>query len=387
MSNALEQLLTRARVGVSDTERDGLFDDLAVTDDPAAAEEAAATAASLAGQLPAVVPADLESASQADGTGDEGAAGAGVADTGAVNTRQAVRSAVRLLDPSAETDTPPADDGPKLAAAADTEPITRNNGLIYHPRMLGGTADVTALRACRAANIHVLLSGRPGTGKTAVLEAAFGDDLVTFEGHGDAEIGDLVGTYTQETDGTYTWVPGPLPTAMEQGKVLLVDDATLTPSGVLARLYPAMDGRRTIRLREHRGETVTAADGFLVVAAHNPGVPGAVLSEALASRFLLQVEVSSDLQLARELGVDQRAVRIAAALGKLRRDDQITWAPEMRELLGFQKVADTLGVDTAVANLLGLAPDEERAEVAQIVRSWFPSADALAVGPRLKASA
>ena len=34
-------------------------------------------------------------------------------------------------------------------------------------------------------------------------------------------------------------------------------------------------------VKAHKGETITAADGLYVVAGHNPGVHGAILTEAL----------------------------------------------------------------------------------------------------------
>jgi hypothetical protein len=46
---------------------------------------------------------------------------------------------------------------------------------------------------------------------------------------------------------------------------------------------------------------VEAADGFYVVAGHNLGVHGAVLSDALASRFSAQIQVST-FDLATQLG-------------------------------------------------------------------------------------
>lgn len=42
-----------------------------------------------------------------------------------------------------------------------------------------------------------------------------------------------------------------------------------------------------------KGETITAASGFYVIAGHNPGVHGAILTEALASRFSVQIQVGS----------------------------------------------------------------------------------------------
>lgn len=184
---------------------------------------------------------------------------------------------------------------PKAAKAAPgrPEPITRPNGQQYHPRALGKHTDVIALRKLRDAGVPVLLYGPPGTGKTSVIEAAF-DDLITVAGDGDTTVGDFIGEYTQAEDGTYEFVYGPLVNAMLEGRPLLIDDATLISPKVLAAAYPAMDGRRQIIVKAHKGEVITAAPGFYVIAGHNPGVAGAVLTEALSSRFGVQIQVGSD---------------------------------------------------------------------------------------------
>ena len=174
------------------------------------------------------------------------------------------------------------------------------------PGTLADLPDVDALRRLRAAGIPVLLYGPPGTGKTSLVEAAF-PDLITVAGDGDTTVADFVGEYTQADGGGYEFMYGPLVTAMTEGRALLIDDATLISPKVLAVVYPAMDGRRQITVKAHKGETITAADGFYVIAGHNPGVHGAVLTEALASRFSVQIQVGTDYDLALALKIDARA--------------------------------------------------------------------------------
>ena len=258
---------------------------------------------------------------------------------------------------------PPAAPAPPSGRPA---PIKRPGGQYYHPRALAGLPDVEALRQLRRASVPVLLYGPPGTGKTSLVEAAFAD-LVTVAGDGDTTVGDLVGEYTQDEHGGYEFIYGPLVTAMQQGRALLIDDATLVAPKVLAALYPAMDGRCQIQVKAHKGETVTAAEGFYVIAGHNPGVHGAVLTEALASRFSVQIQVSSDYDLATALNIDPRAVRIARNLAARTEAGDLGWAPQLRELIAFQKIAGVLGPEAAFANLVGIAPLEDRDTVAQIV--------------------
>ncbi|MFF0492920.1 AAA family ATPase [Nocardia sp. NPDC004068] len=255
---------------------------------------------------------------------------------------------------------------------------------MYHPRALAGLPDVDVLARMRANGVPVLLYGPPGTGKTSLIEAAFGD-LFTVQGDSDTTVGDLVGEYTQTPDGRFEFVHGPLVRAMRAGAVLFIDDATLIPPSVLAVVYPAMDGRREVIIKANGGEVVKAAPGFFVVAGHNPGVHGAILSDALASRFAFQVEVTSDYDLAETLGVDARAVSAARVLAERVKRCEVGWAPQLRELLAFAKIAAAVDIPTAASNLVGAAPEEDRDIVAEVVRVEFGGAEykPLALGARL----
>ena len=294
-------------------------------------------------------------------------------------------STARPATPPAPT-TPAARPTPTAAQPKTTTgPVRRPNGQLYHPRRLAKRTDVDVLRDLRTAEVPVLLYGPPGTGKTALIEAAFGDDLYTVPGDGDTTVGDIIGDYVPTDTGGYEFVPGPLPQAMDAGGVLFIDDATLIAPKVLAVVYPAMDGRRQIILKAAAGRVITAQPGFYIVAGHNPGVHGAVLTEALASRFSAQVKVSTDYDLAAALGVDARMVRAARNLATRYDSGDIGWAPQLRELLAFRKITDVLGIDNAMANLVGVAPLEDRDAVIKAIRQTFASntVEPLALGKQL----
>ncbi len=290
----------------------------------------------------------------------------------------AVRRAMAAVEPDLQSNRQAEDELSGEAPSGERlTPVARPNGEDYRPRVIGHLTDIELLQRAREVESPVLLSGYPGCGKTALVEAAFGEDLLTAHAHGDMEVTDLIGTYTQQPDGNYRWIDGPLVRAMREGRPLFIDDITLAPATVLARLYPGMDGRKQITVTEHENETVRAAKGFYVVGAHNPGAPGAILSEALCSRFTVPVVVDSDLLLALDLGVDSRIVNGTAALHKLRAEGNLSWAPEMRELLAFEKNKGAFGERIAVDALIGAAPEETRDTIAATLRTWFPEAETL----------
>ncbi|WP_194921924.1 AAA family ATPase [Catenulispora rubra] len=288
-----------------------------------------------------------------------------------------------LSGTTASTTPPATTPPPRKRSPAKTGPITRPNGQLYYPRTLApGISDVDALHRLRDAGIPALLYGPPGTGKTSMAEAAF-DDLITIAGDGDTTVGDLIGDWTQKDDGGYEFIYGPVIEAMLEGRPLLIDDATLISPKVLAAMYPAMDGRKQIIVKAHKGEVITADDGFYVIAGHNPGVHGAILTEALSSRFSTQIHVETDYDLCQQLGIDPKAVTIARGLAKLAANGEVGWAPQLRELIAFQRIADTIGPEVAFANLIGIAPIEDRDQVADLVAKTFKKVKPLALGKQI----
>ena len=248
----------------------------------------------------------------------------------------------------------------------------RPNGDTYFARSWGEHTDVEVLRKARDKSMYVLLYGAPGCGKTAFAEAAFGEELLTVLGSGDTEVSDLVGGYVQTSDGRFEWADGPLLQAADQGRPLLIDEIGLIDPKVLSIVYGLMDGRReyTVTANPERG-TVKAAEGFYVLAATNPNAPGVRLSEALLSRFALQTEMTTDWKLAAKLGAPTPAVTAAQNLSKKQMSGEVSWAPQMRELLAFRDIANEFGTKFAVSNLVASAPEMDRPIVADVLSRVF----------------
>jgi len=259
----------------------------------------------------------------------------------------------------------------------------RPNGEIYYARKWGAHTDVNVLRTAReqtkkafsgqgGAAMFTLLYGAPGCGKTALVEAAF-PDTFTLMGTGDTEVADLVGGYVQLPNGGFEWVDGDLVTAAETGGVYFIDEIGLIDPKVLSIVYGLMDGRRelTVTANPDRG-TVKAHEDFYVIAATNPHAPGVRLSEALLSRFTVQSEMGTDWDRARQMGVPASLVTGAQNLSKKMNNGEVSWAPQMRELLAFKATSEVFGTEWAIANLLAATPEMDRPVVADVMSKVFP---------------
>lgn len=250
----------------------------------------------------------------------------------------------------------------------------RPNGSAYFTRKWGSTDndDVEVMRTCRANKQYVLLYGEAGCGKTALVEASFPDELYTLLGSGDTELSDFIGGYVQTPSGNFEWIDGPLVKAMAEGKVLLIDEVGLIDPKVLSALYGVMDGRDELIITQNpEREPVKSAEGFYVVGATNPNAFGVRLSEALLSRFTIQVEMTTDWSLAKKLGVPAPAITASQNLAKKQATNEISWSPQFRELLAFRNISKEFGTNWAISNLVAVAPEIDRAVVADVFTRVF----------------
>lgn len=287
------------------------------------------------------------------------------------------------------------DDPNKTEKAAPTGPppvtiVKRPNGTDYRVRQIADLPDIELLKKLREDEIWALLYGPPGTGKTSWVEAAFQKDVILFPGDENTTVDDMFGTLVPDGEGSWDWVDGPVVTAMKEGKVLFLDDITLINGRVLGALYPAMDGRGEIVVKTHmvdkdadgnpwgdglkHPEVVKAQKGFFIIGAHNPGTNGALLSDALSSRFMMQIEVSTDLDLAAGAGVPPEIMKVARTLHTAVQEHHIAWAPQLREIFQAAKIAKVTGsIEVALSNLAGLAPEDDRDFVLQKIRTTVGS--------------
>lgn len=256
---------------------------------------------------------------------------------------------------------------PSAAVGVDLDPVTLRDGRIYRPRPVADTTDVQLLRQARG-SLFTRIVGASGNGKTMLAEAAFGDDLIVVEGHGDLTVDDLVGKWIPREDGPgYRFAYGPLAEAMRQGKVLLIDDLTRAPSDTINVLMGPADDRRILVIDALPDEPVLhAADGFHLVATYNQtGVGVRPLDAAILRRFPLQLEATTDYGLVADLGVDVRLVRVGRLLAERsatagRAGRRPGWVPQTDHLLKSQKALDMgMGDQVAASMLLAACPEPQ----------------------------
>lgn len=252
---------------------------------------------------------------------------------------------------------------------------SRPNGEVYLPRSIKvgefTFEDVAFMETAYEKKLSVLLYGPPGTGKTALVEAAL-ENTVTVQGSIETESADFVGSWVQQPDGTYAWVDGPALIAADNGWPLLIDEIALIDPRQLSVVYSLMDGRNEISVTANpdRGK-VSAKPGFLVFGATNPDVPGAIMSEALLSRFSFHVEMKTDWKIAAKLEIPEKIVEVARNLGKKAESGIVSNPPQLRELIAFKTISETFNEDVALENFVSMSRPEDRSYVIEAIQSVY----------------
>lgn len=193
----------------------------------------------------------------------------------------------------------------------------------------------------------VMLLGEPGTGKTALVEAAATWAERTLTTHictPDDTRESLTLRFVGEGNGDKgtPFVLGPLSLAAKKGHWFYADEFMLTPDGVKPIYYQLADGRRVLSGADVDGGDIVIHKNFRLIVSSNPQVRGASLPEPVASRFAsttLTVETSASLL--RAMGIDDAIVSVWENLR-----ENGNWLPQIREM----RLADYwLDVDAAQA--------------------------------------
>jgi cobaltochelatase CobS len=119
---------------------------------------------------------------------------------------------------------------------------------------------------------NIMLIGDAGVGKSSVIiEIAKRINVPVFQlaCSGKTRFQHLVGS-RELVDGATRWVDGPLPRAMREGGILLLDEVTRMDAGEQMNLASVLDGRSTLTIPD-TGEVVNPHPRFRVAATGNSG--------------------------------------------------------------------------------------------------------------------
>lgn len=176
---------------------------------------------------------------------------------------------------------------PKLPDNPSWYEIEREDDEVRHPR------EAMVLPMVKL-GLPMWMHGQAGAGKThtafKVCEE-LGREFVRWQGDGDAIKGDLIGEPGASGGSTF-FQYGPLPTAMREGKVLIIDEISACPSEVLFVLHAVLEGNPLFI--PYTGETIEREPGFTIIACDNSVGKGeaheyagtTTQNEALRDRFL-----------------------------------------------------------------------------------------------------
>lgn len=218
----------------------------------------------------------------------------------------------------------------------------------------------------------VLLLGEPGTGKTALVEAAVTyakRELMTVVCTPDHTKDSLFLRFMGEGkgEGGSPFALGPIPYAAKHGLTLYCDEVMLLVDGLKPVLYSLADGRRFLPEGNVDGSPLEIHPDFRLILSSNPLVRGASLPEPLASRCAtttLTVETGEDLLL--DLGLAEEVVAAWKALGVAN-----LFRPQIREL----RLADYwLNIDQSQAMSAFLpehCPETDREAVRNTVMGYI----------------
>ena len=132
---------------------------------------------------------------------------------------------------------------------------------------------------------HVLIEGLPGTAKTTTARTfahAIGGEFKRVQGTPDMLPSDILGFNLYRTDGSSTFIPGPV-----FANVLLADELNRTTPRTQAALLEAMQEQQVTIERE----TYPLGQPFIVIASQIPyGGPGtSPLSDVQKDRFMFRI--------------------------------------------------------------------------------------------------
>jgi nitric oxide reductase NorQ protein len=197
---------------------------------------------------------------------------------------------------------------PQVAAIAPPDKSANDLGVAakFTTPYVPQDGEVELLKMCIGSETNILFTGPTGCGKTHLVHhTAFelGRKVWTVQGDKGASYERVVAqsNLNASNGATVTGLTkGILPTAMEEGAILYMDEPNLIPNDVLSCMFSAMDDRHELTLENK--EIIRAKKGFVVIGAMNEGsVYGGTAALSAAFRQRGVVEDLGYLPLKREV--------------------------------------------------------------------------------------
>jgi hypothetical protein len=237
----------------------------------------------------------------------------------------------------------------------------------YVHRKIWSQEDFAVFDHARSENINVLIYGPTGPGKTTAVEAwaaERGLRLATISGNASMEPRQMFGGFIPDGNGGYGWIDGPVTDVVRNGGVLLLDEVNFISPKIYTTVYSLTDGRRSITLLDHMGETIVAHKDLTIFATMNPDYIGTTpLNYAFRNRFDIQIpwdyddSVESKLINSKSLLLIARQLRLEAAKG------QYETPISTNMLIEFGEFIPALGYEFAVENFIAHFSADEQASV------------------------
>ena len=120
--------------------------------------------------------------------------------------------------------------------------------------------------------LPLMLKGPTGCGKTRFVSHMADKlqrPLFTVACHDDLTAADLVGRYLIE-GGETVWRDGPLTRAVRNGGICYLDEVVEARKDTTVVIHPLTDDRRILPI-DRTGETLQAADNFMLIVSYNSG--------------------------------------------------------------------------------------------------------------------
>ena len=237
----------------------------------------------------------------------------------------------------------------------------------YVHRDIWSRQDFEIFDHARSQNINVLIYGPTGPGKTTSVEAWAAERnlrMATVSGNASMEPSQMTGKYVSDGNGSFAWIDGPVTDVVRNGGVLLLDEVNFISPKIYTVLYSLLDGRRSITLLDHHGETIEAHPDLTIFATMNPDYIGTTpLNFAFRNRFDIQIpwdyddKVESKLVSSKALLVVAKQLRVEANKGQYETPISTNMLQE------FVNFVDPLGYEFAVENFIAHFNSDEAASV------------------------